>query len=67
MKVSTGQAPCHKWLWVKTICHFGVGAPPILVYFGGDWDVHWEYGVLTHGQIAVDIRLLLETWFWVDR
>ena len=20
--------------------HFGVGAPPIEVYFGGDWDVH---------------------------
>ena len=25
-------------------CHFGVHpAPPILVYFGGDWDVHWGY------------------------
>ena len=24
-------------------CHFGVGAPPILVYFNGDWDVHWKY------------------------
>ena len=23
--------------------HFGVGAPPILVYFSGDWDVHWRY------------------------
>ena len=22
--------------------HFG-GAPPILVYFSGDWDVHWGY------------------------
>ena len=22
-------------------CHFGVGAPPILVYFSRDWDVHW--------------------------
>ena len=21
--------------------HVGVGAPPILVYFNGDWDVHW--------------------------
>ena len=28
-------------------CHFGVGAPPILVYFSGDWDAHWGYGVLT--------------------
>ena len=25
--------------------HFGIGAPPILVYFSGDWDVHWGYGV----------------------
>ena len=31
--------------------HFGVGAPPILVYFSGDWDVHWGYGILTHGHI----------------
>ena len=23
--------------------HFGVGAPPILVYLGGDWDVDWGY------------------------
>ena len=27
--------------------HFGVGAPPILVHFSGDWDVHWGYGILT--------------------
>ena len=26
-------------------------APPILVYFSGDGDVHWGYGILTHGQI----------------
>ena len=32
--------------------HFLVGAPPILVYFSGDWDVHWGYGLLTHGHIA---------------
>ena len=32
--------------------HFGVGAPPILVYFSGDWDVHWGYGILTHGQFG---------------
>ena len=30
--------------------HVGVGAPPILVYFSGDWDVHWGYGILTHGM-----------------
>ena len=33
--------------------HFGVDAPPILVYFGGDWDVHWGYGILTHGQLSL--------------
>ena len=32
--------------------HFGVGAPPILVYFSGDWDVHWWYEILTHGHIC---------------
>ena len=30
--------------------HFGVGAPPILVYFSGSWDVYWGYGLLTHGH-----------------
>ena len=31
--------------------HFGVGAPPILVYFSWDWDFHWGYGLLTHGHM----------------
>ena len=31
---------------------FGVGAPPILVYSSVDWDVHWGYGLLTHGHIG---------------
>ena len=30
--------------------YFGVGAQPIIVYFRGDWDVHWGHGILTHGQ-----------------
>ena len=25
----------------KPMVPFWVGAPPILVYFSGDWDVHW--------------------------
>ena len=34
--------------------HFGVGAPHVLVYFSGDWDVHWGLtGLLTHGQMFV--------------
>ena len=32
--------------------HFGVGAPPILVYLSGDWNVHWGYGILTHGHLT---------------
>ena len=36
------QSPRTIWLWVKTNgTYFGVGAPPVLVYFSGDWDVHW--------------------------
>ena len=35
------------------VSHFGVGAPPILVYVSGDGDVHWGYGLLTHGQLHV--------------
>ena len=35
--------------------HFGVGAPPILVYFSGVWDVHWGYGILTHGQLSTSL------------
>ena len=34
-------------------CHFWVGAPLILVYFSADWDVHWGYGILTHGHILL--------------
>ena len=40
--------------------HFGVGAPPMLVYFSGDWDVHWGYGLLTHGHMAVGQNVLPE-------
>ena len=33
--------------------HFAAGAPPILVYFSGDWDVHWgTIWVLTHGHVV---------------
>ena len=36
--------------------HVGIGAPPILIYFSGDWDVHWGYGVLTHGHVGLGTR-----------
>ena len=31
--------------------HVGVSAPPFLVYFSGEWDVHWGYRLLTHGHM----------------
>ena len=44
-------AASHMAVGQKQWYHFGVGAPPILVYFTGDWDVHWGYGILTHGHM----------------
>ena len=41
--------------------HFGVGAPPILVHFSGDWDVHWGYDILTHGHMLWNPVLFLDT------
>ena len=32
--------------------HFGVGAPPMLLYFSGFWDVHWGCWILTHGHVG---------------
>ena len=34
------------------------GAPPILVYFSGDRDVHWGYGLLTHGHMNWPARTI---------
>ena len=40
---------------VKTVLgsHFGVGGftTHFRTYFSGDWDVHWGYGILTHGRM----------------
>ena len=33
----------------------GFGAPPMLVLFSGDWDVHWGYGLLTHGHLGTTV------------
>ena len=53
-----GSGGCT-WMFNPHVCgskpmgsHFGVGAPPIFVYLSGDWDVHWGYGILTHGHIS---------------
>ena len=29
----------------------------MLVYFSGDWDVHWGYGLLTYGQVRSKTNL----------
>ena len=42
------------WLWIKT--NGTMGAPPILLYFSGNWDVHCGYGILTHGRVATRQR-----------
>ena len=29
-------------------------------YFSGDWDVHWGYGVLTHGHMSTpEVKVIL--------
>ena len=38
--------------------YFGVGALPMLVYFSGDWDVHWGYGLLTRGHLTMERTVL---------
>ena len=53
----SGLMPCAMMIWPcgcgSKPCwyYFGIGAPPILVYFSGDRDVHWGYGLLTHGHV----------------
>ena len=48
---SAGFPLCYVAAGQNQWYHFGVGAPPILVYFTGDWDVHWGYRILTHGHV----------------
>ena len=43
---------------------FGVGA---LVYFSGDWDVHWGYGILTHGHVFLENGGLRPPFGWSFR
>ena len=45
MDTAVGQ---HQWY------HFGVGAPPILVY-SWDWDVHWEVGQRSRETLSLGL------------
>ena len=53
----------HQWY------QFGVGAPPILVYFSEDLDVRWGYGLLTHRVEGVTLAvcgvLLVSAGVWL--
>ena len=44
--------------WSRCTTHSKMG-PPILVYFSGDWDVLWEYGILTYGGMGKWADLLI--------
>ena len=51
-KKAGGVAGIGGLAWLGAQVAVWVGAPPILVYFSGDWGVHWGYGILTHGHVA---------------
>ena len=42
--------------------HFGVirHSPPF--FFGGEWDVHWGYGLLTHGHMGMNLDKAGRFW-----
>ena len=48
------------WLWVKTVLVpfwlVGEFTTHFRAYFSGDWDVHWGYGILTHGHLPCGTR-----------
>ena len=47
------------WPWVKTNgIPFWGRCTTHFVYFSGDWDVHWGYGILTHGHMFFLVNLL---------
>ena len=41
------------WLWVKTVLvpFWGECTTHFRTHLSGDWDVHWGYGILTHGHV----------------
>ena len=60
-----GSMPVGQSHW----CHFGVGAPPILVYLSGNWDVHWSTVSLLcfHGGRGNQMERWTEASFWLFR
>ena len=67
---STHASHLDEMQWRCNLAH-GCGSKPMVpfwlvgeftthfrTYFSGDWDVHWGYGVLTHGH-------MMKLAFWV--
>ena len=52
-KFGVAKKDTHKWLRVNTngILFWGRCTTHFSTYFSGDGDVHWGYGILTHGQM----------------
>ena len=55
-----GFVTCSMWLWLSkpfwdAILFWLVGefTTQFRLCFGEDWDVHWVYGLLTHGHVLV--------------
>ena len=52
-------------LWVKTVLvpFWGRCTTHFSRDFSGDWDVHWGYGILTHGHVfLVELREMAGKW-----
>ena len=45
--------------------NFGVGAPPILVYFSGDWEVHWGGARKTGSYIYIYIYVYVYVYIYM--
>ena len=43
-------SPPNIWVWFKTNGTFWDRCTTRFSEISGDWDVHWGYGVLTHGH-----------------
>ena len=55
----SGTRPINMAVVVKTVLgyHLGVGkfTTHFRTYFSWSWDVHWGYGIFTHGHIGIGV------------
>ena len=45
------------WLWITNRIPFWGRCIQIRTDFSGDWDVHWEYGILTHNHVSTTKKM----------